>query len=127
MTQKMRISENPLVAFGMWVFSFCVLVSLGVWLQNLLGKQADSLSGWAQAVGSVGAIFAAVWISRNQQRQEKRKRETDQAHARYVLEAEIVWLSHDIIDFSISFLQWSRESPITSGYLSLNMQRCSRV
>ena len=60
---------------------------------------AAGASGWVQAVGSISAIGAAIWIASEQHRREVTRRTREGQNSSYLLQAELAWLGHEVVDF----------------------------
>ncbi|NIF94950.1 hypothetical protein F3J18_06735 [Burkholderia sp. Ax-1720] len=73
------------------------------------------MASWMQAIGSVAAILGALWIASEQSRREIARRAEESKQADYVLQAELAWLSSDIVLFLEQFS--NVEAGARSGYV----------
>lgn len=88
----------------MWMkiaFGFVVAVFIGLALSAVtrakLGSIAGDVASWVQAIGSIAAIFGAAWLASEQNRRDVARRKIDEEKAKYLLEAELAWVSGDVI------------------------------
>lgn len=64
---------------------------------------SEAVAAWVQAVGSVGAIIGAIWIASEQHRREIERRQSEESKASYLLQAELAWLSSEVVGFLNQF------------------------
>ncbi|KVD57587.1 hypothetical protein WI87_18845 [Burkholderia ubonensis] len=60
---------------------------------------------WVQAIGSIAALIGAIWIASDQHRRDVSRREKEDKEFEYVLNAELAWLSHDVLNFLNQFFR----------------------
>ncbi|MDP3814231.1 hypothetical protein [Pseudomonas sp.] len=68
---------KEMVERSLWALWFFVFGGAGLWLiigtvgyWNRLGWVPDNVSDWVQALGSIGALVVAIWISTRQRREQ---------------------------------------------------------
>ncbi|ARL57157.1 hypothetical protein [Burkholderia pseudomallei] len=76
----------------------------------------DPMASWVQAVGSIVAIVSAIWIAGSQHRADVTRREADDARSKYLLEAELAWLSTDVVGFLNQFGDIKAGYPIENRF-----------
>lgn len=95
-----------------WKFAGGVLLALAITIQvALLGattawtKDYDPavMAYWVQAIGSIAAILGALWIASEQHRRDLEAKQKADREFEYVLNAEIAWLSQDVLGFVNQF------------------------
>lgn len=95
-----------------WKFVGGVLIALVITIQvALLGattawtKDYDPavMAYWVQAIGSIAAILGALWIASDQHRRDVAARAKTDSEFEYVLNAELAWLSTDVLSFLNQF------------------------
>lgn len=75
--------------FGYMLYAFAIVIRSN-------GIASSEAAGWIQAIGSVAAIFAAIWISSDQMRQQVAK------EARARMENELAFLQSIQVEFEIA-------------------------
>jgi len=60
------------------------------------GELGSTMASWFQAVGSIGAIIAAIAVASEQHRKEVARRTEEEITAEFLLGAEIAWLCQEI-------------------------------
>jgi hypothetical protein len=80
-------------------WSFAAIASLIViaGIGNKLGLDANTWPAWVQAIGSIAAILAAVWVSYDQQtKQTKRDEERERDDLRHMLQSirDELWITY---------------------------------
>jgi hypothetical protein len=63
------------------------------------GTEGSTMASWFQAVGSIGAIIAAIAVASEQHRKDVKRRAEEETSSGYLLEAEIAWISQEIVGF----------------------------
>jgi hypothetical protein len=62
-----------------------------------------TMAYWVQAIGSITAILGALWIASDQHRRDVAARAKTDSEFEYVLNAELAWLSNDVLSFLNQF------------------------
>ena len=106
---------KPFIGVAVIVGSGVLAVHLGMRIEHD-DTGSQTLAAWVQAVGSIGAIAGAIWISNEQYRRDERKRQQEQDRASYILRAELAWLSQNIMT---ALNQFSAIPPQTVGRVEM--------
>ncbi|PRX19155.1 hypothetical protein B0G75_13918 [Paraburkholderia sp. BL18I3N2] len=98
--------RNWRVVLGVLSGIVAVVVIAGFGATSAGTKPYDTslMANWMQAIGSIGAIIGAVWVSSEQHRRDVTRRMEEQDKANFLVSAELAWLSHDIVGFVNQFI-----------------------
>jgi hypothetical protein len=77
MTNKLKFLRFSLILAS--AVTVCILTFGFIYSVSSKGLESSEAAGWMQAIGSVAAIFTAIWVSSDQhRRQESRDRQRDE-------------------------------------------------
>lgn len=90
------------------VIVLCAIVGVGCYFVIPWSSMNKSdWASWVQAVGSIAAIVGALWVASEQHRRDVIRREEEKKERAYVLDAELAWLSLDVLNFINQFINVS--------------------
>jgi hypothetical protein len=86
------------------IVAVVVIAAFGATSAGTKPYDTSLMANWMQAIGSIGAIIGAVWVSSEQHRRDVTRRMEEQDKANFLVSAELAWLSHDIVGFVNQFI-----------------------
>ncbi|CAJ4101178.1 bacteriophage protein [Burkholderia pseudomallei] len=97
-------------------FALCALGIVALFLVYAFKLHSNDAAGWVQAVGSIAGIFIAIWIAGSQHRADVARRADEDARSEYLLEAELAWLSTEVVGFLGQFRDIKAGFPIEDRF-----------